>query len=261
MYTKEQLLNIALGEIGYLEKKSNSQLDEKTANAGSGNFTRYARDLYAAGYYNGSKQAVAWCNVFVDWCHYMAAGKDKALAQKISCQSGDCGAGCTFSMGYYKAAGQFVTSDPQPGDQIYFGSGQSASHTGLVLKTENGRVYTIEGNTASQSGVVSEGGGVFQKSYALNHSRILGYGRPKWDEKVQTVSVELPVLRLGSTGKQVKTLQLLLEDSGYPCGSWGADGEFGAATDTALKQYQRDQGLTVDGIAGQQTWKSLLGAA
>lgn len=52
----EKLLEIALNEVGYLEKKTNSQLDDKTANAGYNNYTKYARDLYNAGYYNGNKR-------------------------------------------------------------------------------------------------------------------------------------------------------------------------------------------------------------
>ena len=180
--TPERVLSVATAEVGYLEKKSNSQLDDKTANAGSGNFTKYARDLYAAGYYNGSKQGISWCSVFVDWCHYMVSGKDKALAQEISCQSGIYGASCTYSMNYYKSAGRFYTEDPQPGDQIYIGTGKTAEHTGIVQKVENGMVYTIEGNTSADSGVVSNGGGVFQKSYPITSAKILGYGRPMYQE-------------------------------------------------------------------------------
>ena len=41
----EKLLLTAQAEINYLEKKTNSQLDDKTANAGDNNFTKYARDL------------------------------------------------------------------------------------------------------------------------------------------------------------------------------------------------------------------------
>ena len=47
-------------------------------------------------------------------------------------------------------------------------------------KVEGGKVYTIEGNTTGASGVVYNGGGVARKSYALNYSRIAGYGRPDW---------------------------------------------------------------------------------
>ena len=158
-YQANALLEIALGETGYLEKRSLSQLDDPSANAGSGNYTKYARDLYTAGYYNGSKQGVSWCSVFVDWCHFMAAGKNKALAQKCTCQSGVYGASCTYSMQYYKSAGRFFTADPQPGDQIYFGTGNSATHTGIVYQADDQRVYTVEGNTSAQSGVVSNGGG------------------------------------------------------------------------------------------------------
>ena len=175
-YTAKKVIEIAEAEVGYLEKQNNSQLDSKTANAGTGNFTKYARDLYQAGYYNGSKQGVAWCSVFVDWCHYMASGKNKTLAKKVSCQSGPYGAGCKYSMGYYQSAGQFVTRNPQPGDQIYFGSQNSVEHTGLVYQVDKDRVYTVEGNTAGEDGVIANGGGVFQKSYPLSHSRILGYG-------------------------------------------------------------------------------------
>ena len=41
----EKVLEIALDEVGYLEKKTNAQLDSKKANAGSNNYTKYARDL------------------------------------------------------------------------------------------------------------------------------------------------------------------------------------------------------------------------
>ncbi len=186
-YTEKNLLEIALGETGYLEKKTLSMLDDKTANAGSGNITKYAADLYAAGYYNGSKQGVSWCSVFVDWCHYIASGKNKSTAQKISCQSGIYGASCTYSMGYYQAAGRFYKKDPMPGDQIYFGSGKTAEHTGIVEKVADGKVYTVEGNTSVKSGVVSNGGGVFQKSYPLNDPNILGYGRPLYDEEPENL--------------------------------------------------------------------------
>ena len=48
-YTVDKLLDIARSQIGYKEKASNSQLDDFDANAGSNNWTKYARDLYTAG--------------------------------------------------------------------------------------------------------------------------------------------------------------------------------------------------------------------
>lgn len=262
-YTANELIRIAAAEEGYLEKKSAACLDDKTANAGSANFTKYARDLYQAGYYSANKQGVAWCSMFVDWCHYIASGKNKTLAQRISCQSGIYGASCTCSMNYYKEAGRFYQNSPKPGDQIYFGTGKSSTHTGLVWKTENGRVYTIEGNTSSESGVVANGGAVRKKSYSLTDSRILGYGRPKWEQETLAPDFMLPmtVLKRGSRGEQVKALQQLLECNGFSCGKWGADGAFGADTENALKTYQTHKTLQIDGAAGPETWSSLLGIA
>lgn len=69
----------------------------------------------------------------------------------------------------------------------------------------------------------------------------------------------LPLLRKGSEGASVKALQILLIGHGYSCGSYGADGDFGSATDAAVRKYQRAKGLEVDGQVGPATWSSLLG--
>lgn len=179
MSAVERLLAIARNEIGYLEKKTNSNLDDKYANAGHNNYNKYARDLDRTILYNGRKNGFAWCDVFVDWCFVMAFGFDMAL--KLTCQpTKSCGAGCTYSMNYFKNKGQFYKSNPKPGDQIFFSDdgGKTSYHTGIVEKVAGGRVYTIEGNTSSEPGVVDNGGAVRDKSYALSYSQIGGYGRP-----------------------------------------------------------------------------------
>lgn len=176
----DRLLQTARNEIGYLEKASNSQLDSKTANAGKNNFTKYARDLDKLGViYNGAKNGYEWCDVFVDWCFITAFGLE--LGMKLLCQVyRGAGAGCPYSAQYYKNSGRFYTSNPQPGDQIFFKNSSGFCHTGIVEKVQNGLVYTIEGNTSNASGVISNGGGVARKSYYLNYSMIGGYGRPNW---------------------------------------------------------------------------------
>lgn len=180
----DEVLKIARAEVGYKEKETASQLDNPTANAGDENFTKYARDLDGVGdFYNGRKQGCSWCDIFVDWCFYKAYGLSKA--RKLLCQpTKSLGAGCKYSMQYYRNKKQFY-SDPQVGDQIFFsGSGGGASHTGLVYKVTNSYVYTVEGNTSTASGVVDNGGCVAEKKYSIKNTRILGYGRPKYD--VQT---------------------------------------------------------------------------
>lgn len=70
---------------------------------------------------------------------------------------------------------------------------------------------------------------------------------------------ELPILKMGSKGASVKALQILLIGYGYSCGSCGADGDFGTATERALIEYQTQMKLMVLGQAGEETWRALLG--
>ena len=176
----KRLLETARAEIGYVEKETNAQLDNKTANAGDNNWNKYARDLDAIGIiYNGRKNGYAWCDIFTDWCFIRTFGLERGMSLLCQVKSG-LGAGCTYSANYYKQKGQFHTRNPQPGDQIFFtkDGGKTMYHTGIVEKVSGGRVYTIEGNTSSQPGVVPNGGCVRGKNYPLNASYIGGYGRP-----------------------------------------------------------------------------------
>ena len=176
----DKVIAMAKSQVGYLEKASNANLDSMTGNAGYNNWTKFARDLYNAGYYNGNKNGYAWCDVFVDWCFFKVYGS-KAAAEAVECQTGTLGAGCYYSMQYYKQAGRFSTT-PQVGDQIFFlDASGDVCHTGLVYAVTSSTVYTIEGNTSSASGVVANGGGVAMKSYSRGYSRIAGYGHPKYE--------------------------------------------------------------------------------
>lgn len=76
-------------------------------------------------------------------------------------------------------------------------------------------------------------------------------------ESAQTFS--LPLLKKGAKTDPVKAMQILLIGYGYSCGSYGADGDFGSATDKAVRRYQTDHNLVSDGIVGPLTWNSLLG--
>lgn len=62
------------------------------------------------------------------------------------------------------------------------------------------------------------------------------------------------LLKQGSRGKDVETLQTLLNRTGSRL---GVDGDFGENTTDAVKRFQRLAGLTADGIVGQQTWTAL----
>ena len=189
-----KLLEVALAQVGYLEKANNSNLDSMTGNPGYNNYTKFARDLDKLGwFYNGPKNGYAWCDVFVDWCFVTAFGAEEAL-KLLQQPKKSCGAGCSYSANYYKNNGQFYTNNPKPGDQIFFyNSGRNdIAHTGLVYDVDASYVYTVEGNTSGSSGVVANGGGVFKKKYSRSYNRIYGYGRPKYDSE-ESVSQPQPV--------------------------------------------------------------------
>lgn len=90
-------------------------------------------------------------------------------------------------------------------------------------------------------------------SYSASNAHILP-SEPA-DDKIPTEN--LPTLRKGNTGEYVTLLQTKLLQKGYDLGKYSIDGDFGSATLTAVKQFQRDHGLTVDGVVGKTTWTAL----
>ena len=249
------VIAVAQKELGYYEKASKANLDDKTSNAGHNNWTKYARDFDEKypNWYNGRKNGFAWCDMFVDWCFITAFGYQKALY--LLCQpEKSTGAGCSFSLGFFRAKGRFYTSNPKPGDQIFFGSSTSdVWHTGLVEKVDGSKVYTIEGNTSDM---------VARRTYSLNDGTIVGYGRPDYEGATKIVnttsaaSVAYNMLRIGSVESAVEKLQRLLIKHGYNPGP--VDGDFGAMTYAAVIQFQKDYNLEVDGVVGPITWAALL---
>lgn len=261
-YTASALVKIAEAEIGYHEKASNANLDSKTANSGSKNYQKYGRDLNKAGYYNGNKNGYDWCDQFVDWCFYKLCG-NKDRAEYLECQTGNLGAGCGFSLKYYKAAGR-LDKNPKVGDQIFFKYGNddsTADHTGIVVRVTDSLIETIEGNTDNQ---------VKRKAYSRDSKVIVGYGHPRYDadpkketKKVaKECTIVMPVLRKGSAGAAVKTLQRLLRQLQYVNKDGKTllivDGNFGSNTEAAVKRYQQKHFNGVDGIVGKKTWTKLL---
>lgn len=171
MTAQERLIGTAVDQIGYMGKRSNSQLDDFKANT-SGKWNKYARDLDALGdFYNGKKNGYDWCDVFVDWCFVTTFGRE--LGQKLLGQPNkSLGAGTKYSMNYYKQNGRFFQT-PHMGDQIFFGTSSSVWHTGIVSKVQSGYVHTVEGNAGNPSAVRAA-------RYVVGGKNILGYGRPDW---------------------------------------------------------------------------------
>lgn len=279
MITAKMVLDVAKAELGYYEKQDASRLDSKTDNAGQNNYTKYARDLHAAGFYNGNKQGHAWCDQFVDWCFFTACGGDKAKAEALLCQTGNLGAGVGYSAGYYRNQGRFYGKDPQPGDQIFFYKDGVWTHTGIVLEVKNGRVHTIEGNQHNH---------VAKCVYPLNYATIKGYGRPRYGQQAGEMYTRTAFIKevqaacgakvdgiagpetigktvtLSATKNRrhgaVKPVQKYLAALGYSQVGV-ADGIAGPKFTAAVKEFQRVNRCWVDGeiTAANKTWRALLG--
>ena len=117
-------------------------------------------------YMSGRKEP--WCANFVSWAFRQAGtplpGNQRALAGVEYMEDQMQGAGKWFARG---------SQTPKAGDIIFFANRGSSDagpgrHVGMVEKVENGRVYTIEGNTSNM---------VARRSYPLDLARITGYGR------------------------------------------------------------------------------------
>ena len=246
----KKVLDIARAEIGYHEQGDN--------------ITKYAAEMDRTNWYNGPKNGFPYCDVFYDWLFYKAFGDP--LGREMICQpTGSAGAGCLYSAQYYKNAGRWYTANPQPGDQIFFSySPGEYSHTGIVESVDGGQVVTIEGNTSDM---------VARRTYTVSDSRIVGYGRPRWELAGGSSSSGSTggssgsgtglsrVLKKGRKGEDVREMQEKLEKLGYDIGPCGADGDFGDDTYDAVVKFQRDHKLEpIDGEIGNDTYTAIEAA-
>ena len=179
------LIATAKAEIGYLEKASNSQLDDKTANAGYNNYTKYWRDVKPE--WNGDY----WCAVWVSWCFMKTFGLE--TAKKLLKH---------WAYVYCPTMADLFTlhANPKAGDIVIFWSNKKKEfvHTGIVTKVDGDRFDTIEGNTSGGSSIVANGGSVCAKTY-LN-SQMIGtkFCRPDY-------SIVKSIMNSSSTSKPSQT--------------------------------------------------------
>lgn len=265
-YDVNKVIKIAINEVGYLEKssaaykKDKNILYEKTKGAGSDNYTKYGKEMHEL-YPKIMDFPAYWCDCFVDWLFYKAYGISGA--KSLLC--GNFDDYTVNSKALYVSKGAYIKRGqgaPKKGDQIFFNNGTRVCHTGLVYDVDKSYVYTIEGNTSAGSTVVANGGGVAKKKYALNNSRIDGYGRPPYKTKSiikklkksaykEAFPVVPPTIKMKSTGEQVRRLQKFL--NWY--GDYGlkVDGNCGEKTVKAIKMFQKAEKLTVDGKFGPKS--------
>lgn len=245
---KHMVVKTAQAELGYHE--------------GSNNYNKYAAELDPMKVTWGAKQNQPWCAMFVLWTFYKCFGITKAL--EMLCSPNPTGIPlCSMGAGYFKNAKRWFNI-PEKGDIVFFTYDGGINHTGIVVGVGGGVITCVEGNS---------GDSTRQNSYSTGSSIIAGYGRPKWDlaanepekpveqpkEPVIDKPFELPMLKRGDVSEAVRAAQFLLNGRGASCGIYGADADFGVATEAAVLAFQRRNSLEADGIIGEQTWSALLG--
>lgn len=239
MVSANDIIKIAEKEVGTKEYPANS------------NKVKYNTEYYGR---EVSGSAYPWCVTF-QWGIFQKAGAADLF------YGGKKTANCGTLQDYYKKQGRSVTKDYKPGDFIFFNfsGGSKAEHVGLCVEYNKlkGTITTIDGNTGTTN--EANGGAVMYRTRSTKY--IVGASRPAYESaeesRATTYEIDLPLLVRGDEGQDVKALQALLTGFGYS--TKGIDGKFGANTEKALKEYQKDNKLSSDGKCGPATWSALLG--
>lgn len=202
----------------------------------------------------------AWCAAFV-----ATVGKESGVDVPWSTS-------CTAQVNEWKKRGLYHTDrNIQVGDVVYYNWDDiyDPDHVGICTAVaSDGKLTITEGNF----GNLPNGQTKVENRYIYpSYKYIFGYARPVFDKSTTEAKPSTPVatsdkeisvttkqVKKGSTGPAVKALQAILQANDISLGKYGCDGEFGNDTDTAVKEFQRKKGLTVDGIAGPNTWNALL---
>lgn len=224
-----------------------------------------------------------WCQSFVSWCAF-TAGLDAKKYPKT--------AATVAASDWFKKNNRWADArndDPTPGDWIYFDFPDDGvnriSHVGLCIKNNgDGTIQVIEGNTSGTAKGDQRNGGMCvekTRAYVKNNKKklinaVVGWGRPVYagEENLPLLSkvgssdapaapakpaapkapaapAQFVDLKVGAKGQKVKVVQTALKLK--------ADGEFGPATEKAVKAYQKAKGLPETGIVDQKTFKALKG--
>ncbi len=134
----------------------------------------------------------------------------------------------------------------------------NASHIGIATGRGEGAIHS-----SASRGCVAESR-FRNKTISGGWNRVGLWDRISYDyvtannETGASAPVTRPTLRRGSRGNVVKELQALLISRGYDLGRWGADGIFGKQTMKAVKAFQKDCGIRVDGVVGPVTYSRLF---
>ena len=146
----------------------------------------------------------------------------------------------------------------KPGTAVFVWNGKKYSHVGLFVGGETviEAMGTINGVTMTKvtAGKWTHWGELAGIDYVnTGNSEFIIHNSELYES--ETVK---QTLRKGSKGDAVRELQTMLLKLGYDLGPCGIDGDFGKATEAAVRSFQSDHRLEVDGVVGKNTWAELI---
>lgn len=149
-----------------------------------------------------------------------------------------------------KGTGMIPTEYRVPGAAVFWGdSASSIHHVGYLYKPVE------EGNTSGDWYIIEARGvmyGVVKTKLLSRKPNYWGW-MTKYYDYDSTATVTERILRKGMSGEDVKEMQEGLIKLGFDLGKYGADGDFGSATETALEAFQAKYALEEDGLYGADT--------
>lgn len=287
--SKDEFVDVELGQIGKLEtvkaimdiKKKEGKNVVAGINCGFFNFSGNREHLGM--YIDEGKYYYPPESTFMDFIYYKDGrteimnlnGYDKAFLSKLQAEAHWAigTSWCLVKEGKINLenAEKFSHSKENHPRSMF---GQRKDGT-FVLVVVDGRSKTSRGVTAQESAEImlelgcwnacnNDGGGsaymVVNDKLVSKPSdgsmRAVGSVMLVYSNKpIQQSPSTLPLLKLGSKGQEVKTLQMKLNNFGY---NLVVDGIFGPKTDETVRDFQKKNGLVVDGIVGPKTWAKLL---
>jgi len=209
-----ETLKVAFGELGIKEIKGNQHNK------------RILEYQEMTGLDFGNDET-PWCSIFANW---VALQANLPMSNSAMARS-------------WLRVGR-KTSFPKPGDVVVFWRRSIYSYKGHVsffvgYTKDNQSIYCIGGNQSDEVNITK---------YPLN--RVLEFRRID-NKDIENIVIPTGYLRKGDNNNNVKLLQIILIKYNYLHGA--ADGDFGPKTEKALKQFQKENHITVDGIYGSES--------
>ena len=158
---------------------------------------------------------------------------------------------CT-AKGQLKNGQRTDSQELRPGTAVFCEHNGKRTHVGLYI----GDGYVIEASGPVNGVIKTKITNRKWVEWGELKGMIFDAGQDARKEETMATDTR-PTLRRGSRGTYVMALQTMLVNRGYDVGTAGVDGDFGSGTLKAVRQFQQDAGLVMDGVVGPKTWAAL----